>query len=495
MKPFYMLSLAGLLSLLVFDGAAAEQAATEHAVEEHAVEEHAATERDPAPMAQVWATTSDRSYALTALPAATSGETTTSDVRIAIDPGRRYQDIVGFGAAMTDASAWLIQRRMRADQRDALLRELFGRDDGIGLGFTRMTIGASDFSLNHYSLDDPPRGKADHKLRYFRVAPQTQDVFTVVRAARKINPQLQTMASPWSAPGWMKSGGSMIKGTLREDAYDAFARYLLKYVDAAASKGVPIFALTLQNEPAFEPENYPGMRLSADQRIALIGKHLGPLLKASGRDIRILDWDHNWDMPEEPTAVLSDPEASAYVDGVAWHCYGGDIAAQSQVRDRFRSKSVYLTECSGGDWEPVRSGGMTMLARQLIIGGTRHWARGVLLWNLALDESSGPHAGGCSNCRGVVTIDSNTGAVTRNDEYYVLAHASRFVRPGAHRIESSAGADDIDNVAFANADDGSVALIVANSSTVTKTIVVTYAGRTFRYALVPKSLYTFTWRG
>lgn len=480
MKSLCAFALAALSSMLALDGAAADRPAAV---------------RDPAPAVQVWATTSDRSYALTALPAATTGEASTSDVPIAIDPGRRYQEILGFGAAVTDSSAWLIQRRMRAKQRDALLRELFGRDGGIGLGFTRTTIGASDFSLSHYSLDDPPRGKADRKLRHFRIAPQTQDVFTVVRAARAINPRLQTMASPWSAPAWMKSGGSMIQGTLREDAYDAFARYLLKYVDAAASKGVPIFALTLQNEPAFEPTDYPGMRLSADQRIALIGKHLGPLLKATGRDIRILDWDHNWDMPEEPTAVLSNPAASAYVDGVAWHCYGGDIAAQSLVHDRFPSKSVYLTECSGGDWEPVRSGGMTMLARQLIIGGTRHWARGVLLWNLALDGTSGPHAGGCGNCRGVVTIDSRTGAVTRNDEYYVLAHASRFVRPGARRIESSAGTDDVDNVAFTNADDGSVALIVANSSTSPRTVAVAYAGRTFRYALAPKSLYTFTWPG
>lgn len=475
MKSLCVLALAALTSMYGIVGSAAD--------------------RDPIATIQVWATTSDRSYALSALPPATPGEATAADVRIAVDPGRRYQDILGFGAAVTDSSAWLIQRRMGADQRNALLRELFGRDGGIGLGFTRTTIGASDFSLNHYSLDDPPRGKADRKLRHFRIAPQTQDVFTVVRAARAINPQLQTMASPWSAPAWMKSGGSMIKGTLREDAYDAFARYLLKYVDAAASKGVPIFALTVQNEPSFEPENYPGMRLSADQRIALIGKHLGPLLKASGRDVRILDWDHNWDMPEEPTAVLSNPEASGYIDGVAWHCYGGDIAAQSLVQARFPSKSVYLTECSGGDWEPVRSGGMTMLARQLIIGGTRHWARGVLLWNLALDETAGPHAGGCGNCRGVVTIDSRTGAVTRNDEYYVLAHASRFVRPGAHRIESSAAAEDVDNVAFTNADDGSVALIVVNSSASPRSIAVTYAERTFRYALLPKSLYTFTWPG
>lgn len=454
-----------------------------------------AAERDPAPTVRVWATTSDRHYALTALPSATRSDAAASDVTIAIDQDQRYQEIVGFGASVTDASAWLIRKRMRAGQRKALLEDLFGRDKGIGLSFTRMTIGASDFSLHHYSLDDPPGGEADPSLRHFRVAPQTRDVFAVVRAARAINPQLQAMASPWSAPGWMKDGGSMIKGTLREDRYDAFVRYLLRYVEASETAGVPIFALTMQNEPSFEPEDYPGMRLSAAQRSALIGQHLGPLLKASGRDTRILDWDHNWDKPEEPAAVLADAAAAPFVDGVAWHCYGGDIAAQSQVQARFPSKSVYLTECSGGDWEPVRSGGMTLLARQLIIGGTRHWAKGVLLWNLALDEHAGPHAGGCGNCRGVVTIDSRTGAVTRNDEYYVLAHASRFVRPGARRIASSEGRDDVDNVAFANADDGSMVLIVANSSTQRRTISVANGGPLFRYTLEPKGLYTFTWAG
>src|SRR5690606_10055084 len=162
----------------------------------------------------------------------------------------------------------------------------------------------------------------------------------------------------------------------------------------------------------------------------------------------------NWDRPQEPLAVLADPAASKHVSAVAWHCYGGDVSAQAPVRDAFPGKDVYMTECSGGDWEPVRSGGLTLQARTLVIGTTRHWARGVRCWNRALDANGGPHAGGCDTCRGIVTVDSRTGAVTRTDDYYALAHASRFVRRDAWRIASTEIGDGIDNVAFENVDDG-----------------------------------------
>ena len=440
---------------------------------------------------QVWATTADRRLALTPLPADAAIDPAAPTVRIAIDPADRRQRIDGFGAAITDSSAWLLQRRLTPSARDAVLRELFGPPPGIGLGMVRLTIGASDFSLHPYSLDDMPAGRRDPGLTRFRLPRQQRDVLAVARAARKINPALKTMASPWSAPGWMKTTDRLIQGTLREDAVEPFARYLAQYVDTAAAQGVPLFALTLQNEPAFEPADYPGMRLNAAQRATVIAR-LGPMLRAAGHDTRILDWDHNWDKPEEPLAVLSDPAASPYVDGVAWHCYGGEVSAQSRVHEAFPDRSAYLTECSGGDWEPVRSGGMPLLARDLVVGGTRHWASGVLLWNLALDERSGPHSGGCGNCRGVVTIDRRTRRITRNDEYYVLAHASRFVRAGASRVGSSEGADGVDQVAFVNPD-GERVLYVVNGSDRARTIEVAAGDRRFRYTLAPKSLHTFAW--
>ncbi len=452
---------------------------------------HAAERRD---RVEVWLTAWDHSQALASVAGAEFSKAERAPVAIEVDADKRFQEIVGFGAAITDASAWLIQNRLDDAARDSLLRELFGRSPGIGLSFTRLTIGASDFSRSHYSFDDMPAGKTDPELEHFSIAPNLVDVVPVTRAALAINPQLKVMASPWSAPGWMKTTDSMIKGTLREQHYDAFARYLVRYVDAMAGQGIPIYALTLQNEPAFEPDDYPGMRLSAQQRATLIGEHLGPLLRKRDEPTLIFEWDHNWDKPEEPLAVLADRKAAPFVAAVAWHCYGGDVSAQSKVRDAHPGKDVYMTECSGGDWEPVKSGGLTLQARSLVIDTTRHWARGVLFWNLALDENRGPHAGGCDTCRGIVTIDSKTGKITRTDDYYALAHASRFVRPGAQRIHSSEGGDGIDNVAFRNADDDSMVLVVTNSAAAARHFSVSSDGRSFVYELPAKSLATFVWR-
>lgn len=448
--------------------------------------------RSMPPAASVWLTTADHAKALSQMPPAPFAAQAPLPIHIEIEPQRRYQRMLGFGAAITDASAWLIQQRMSPAQREALLRELFGREgEGIGFDFTRLTIGASDFSRRHYSLDDMPEGQSDPELRHFSIEPNRDDVIPVTKAALAVNPQLKVMASPWSAPGWMKTTDSLIKGTLEH--YEVFARYLVRYVDAYAAEGIPIFALTLQNEPAFEPDDYPGMRLSAQARAGIIGRHLGPLLAQRRDRVEIFEWDHNWDKPEEPLAVLRDPVAARYVSAVAWHCYGGEVSAQSQVHAEFPDKDAYLTECSGGDWEPVRSGGLTLQARSLIIDTTRHWARGVLFWNLALDQDRGPHTGGCGTCRGVVTIDSDTGAVTRTDDYYALAHASRFVRRDAWRVASSEGRDGVDNVAFLNADDGSLVLLVTNSAADERRFSVRAGGQAFAYTLPAKSLATFVW--
>lgn len=447
--------------------------------------------------ARVWLTTSDHRIALAeqqALPLQHEAQGKDGDVHINVDASQRLQAMVGFGASLTDASAWLIQHKMSPSQRQALLQELFGREgNGLGLSFSRLTIGASDFSRHHYSLDDPADGKPDPQLKHFSIEPNRDDVVPVAKAALAINPQLHIMASPWSAPAWMKSGNSLIQGTLKPEYYDAFARYLIKYVDAYAAEGIPIFALTVQSEPDYEPKDYPGMRLNAPARARFIGDHLGPLLAERATPVQIFDWDHNWDKPHEPLGVLADAKANRYVSAVAWHCYGGDVSAQSPVHDAYPDKDAYMTECSGGTWEPVRSGGLTLQARQEVIQSVRHWARGVLFWNLALDENRGPQKGGCDTCRGVVTIDSRTGAVSRNDEYYALGHASRFVRQGARRIASSDTQQDVDNVAFRNEDDGSRVLVVTNSAQQPRRIQVREGAHGFSYTLPARSLATFVW--
>jgi len=452
------------------------------------------------PTVQNWVTSADQSKLLSREPDLTFGGSAAAASNIDVDATNRYQTMVGFGAAITDASAWVIQNDMSSTQRTTLMNELFGRATGIGLSFTRLTIGASDFSRSLYTLDDVPAGQTDYPLTNFSIAPMQTAVLPVVKSALAVNPGLSVMASPWSAPAWMKNNGSLIKstdpsiqGTLLPQAYAAFAQYLGKFADAMQAEGVPLYAMTAQNEPAYEPTDYPGMLLAPASRATLIGQQLGPLLAQRAQAVRLLDWDHNWDNPSSPQTVLADTVAAPYVSGVAWHCYAGDVSAQNTVHTAFPTKDTYITECSGGDWAPVWADNLLWNVRTLIIGGTRDWAKGVLLWNMALDENHGPHTGGCSNCRGVVTVNSGTGAVTRNEEYYALAHASKFVRPGAQRIDSSTGVNGLESVAFRNSDDGSLVLIVANASGLTRSFSVRQGGQTFTAALPAGAIASYVW--
>lgn len=444
---------------------------------------------------RAWVTSGDRKLSLTEqtpVDPVAPGAVGTVPL-LAIDATQRHQTMVGFGAAITDGSAHILQGRLSADQRQALLRELFGREgEGLGFSLTRVTIGASDFSMDHYSLDDAPDGAPDPELTHFSVDRPAAEVFPTVREALSINPDLRTIASPWSAPAWMKTTGSLIKGQLKEEAYPVYARFFARYIQAAAAQGVPTDYLTIQNEPDFEPNDYPGMRWNAVDRARFYTDHLAPAFEQAGIRSRVLDWDHNWDLPEQPMTVLANPKANAFIAGVAWHCYGGQVRAQEVVRAAYPDKEVFLTECSGGEWSPDYSDSFTWMVRNLIIGSTRYGSRGVIMWNLVLDEKNGPNKGGCYTCRGIVTVHSKTGAVTRNQEYYAFGHASRFVKPGAVRIGSPAELGNVDSVAFENKD-GSRVLIALNHGTSPARFVIADGEKRFPVTLPAKSAGTYVW--
>jgi glucosylceramidase len=343
-----------------------------------------------------WVTTGDRSLLLARQTDLhfNSVAVDSSIPVIEVDYGREFQSVVGWGAAMTDASAYLIHTKLDTQQREALLQELFGPEPGIGLSFVRIPMGASDFSQSHYSYDDRPKGETDSTLAHFSIDVDRPEKIPLLKRALAINPELRLVGSPWSAPGWMKSSGSLIKGTLLPQFHSAFAEYFRRWIEAYEAEGLPIFAITLQNEPHFEPGNYPGMRLSPVQRAAIIGEYVGPLFKRRSISTQIWDWDHNWDEPGSPLAVLADTVARRYVAAVAWHCYAGDISAQTQVHERHPDKDTYFTECSGGQWAPIWADNLRWNVSKMVIGNARGWAEGVALWNLALDEKYGPHLGG-----------------------------------------------------------------------------------------------------
>jgi len=444
---------------------------------------------------EVWLTTGDQRALLTRQPdlMLVHGAQGVASPAIVVDPSKKYQEMIGFGGAMTDASAFLIQNRMSATERERLMQDLFGRDSGVGFSFVRVPMGASDFSARHYSYDDMPAPESDSSLAHFSIDADRVAKLPLLRRALAINPQLKVMASPWSPPAWMKTTNSLIKGTLRQDYYDSFASYFVKFIRAYGAEGVPVYAITIQNEPNFEPENYPGMHLDPKVRAEIIGMHLGPSFAHNGIKTLIWDWDHNWDLPQQPLVVLADSTARRYVQGVAWHCYGGEVGAQSTVHDRYPDKDAYFTECSGGDWSPKFDENLKWTTANLVIGAPRNWARGVLMWNLALDENHGPHLGGCATCRGVVTIDSKTGAYKREVEYYSFAHASKFVRPGARRIASEGNDSTLTSVAFQNPDKGTLVLIVLNSAAAPRAFAVRLGDAWFSYTLPAAAVATFVW--
>ncbi len=439
---------------------------------------------------QMWLTTPDQSELLSRQPDAELGDAA-APLTVTVDDRLELQRMVGFGASFTESAAVVVHDRLHRPQRDGLMRRLFDPETGIGLSLLRQPMGATDFALDNYTYDDASYG--DPSLAAFSVARDDAAVVPLVRQARHLNPRLDVIATPWSPPAWMKSSRSLIGGTLEPAAYDAYARYFVRFVQEYAARGIPVSAVTVQNEPHFSPAGYPGMVLEPAQEAEFVGRHLGPALSAAGTGTRILAFDGNWDGAGRALAVLDDPVARRFVAGAAFHCYAGDPSQQEEVHERHPDKAIYLTECSGGGWSTDFAANLRWGVHTLVIEAIRHWASAVVMWNIALDQDAGPTNGGCQDCRGVVTVDTVTGEVGYNVEYYVLGHASKFVAPGAVRLPSTSfGAGSIETVAFRNPD-GSHALIALNSSEEPRSFGVRCPDRSFRSHLPPGAVATFSW--
>jgi glucosylceramidase len=411
---------------------------------------------------------------------------------ITVDDAQRYQQIDGFGASLTDSSAWLLSHKLTDAQRKDALEMLFSRDKGVGLSMLRQPMGASDFALEAYSYDDMPAGQSDPTLAHFSIDRDRQYIIPLLREALALNPKLKIIATPWSPPGWMKTSGSMIYGGLLPSSYAPLANYFVRYVKAYEAADVPIYGITPQNEPLHLPHDYPGMDMMPQEQIAFVRDHLGPALRDAGLKQKVLVFDHNWDLIDYPITVLSDPRAAAFAAGIAIHCYGGSVTAQTELHNRFPTKDIWLTECSGGDWQKGRP-----LEQQvrLIIGATRNWAKSVILWNLALDQDHKPYLGGCNTCRGVVTVNHSTSPaqVLPTVDFTALGHASKFVQQGAERIDSNSFEQgSLEDVAFRNPD-GSIVLIVLNGSGQTTEFNIAWKKKYASYKLGPGAVATFRW--
>jgi glucosylceramidase len=416
------------------------------------------------------------------------GTVSNSNAFIDIDTATVFQTIDGFGYTLTGGSAYVIDQ-MGAANKSSLLKELFGKDSAsLGVSYLRLSIGASDLNSSVFSYDDMPAGQTDTGLNNFSINPDMADLIPLLKQILLINPDIKILATPWSAPVWMKDNGSSVGGSLQTAYYHVYAQYFVKYIQQMKAEGINIDAIAPQNEP-LNPNNNPSLYMTADQEGTFIKGSLGPAFQAGGINTKIILYDHNCDRPDYPLTILADTAASHFVNGSAFHLYAGDISALSQVHTAYPDKQVYFTEqytASTGDF----GGDLRWHVKNVLIGSTRNWSRTALEWNLANDASYGPHTpGGCTTCKGALTIG---GTVSRNVAYYIIGHASKFVPAGSVRIASNI-AGNLQNVAFATPA-GRKVLIVENDGTSDTSFNIRFNGKWVSTTLPAGSVGTYIWK-
>lgn len=414
------------------------------------------------------------------------GTLTNNYSTISVDTTQTYQTIDGFGFALTGGSADVINGMSSSAKAD-LLRELFSTDSAaIGISYLRVSIGASDLSASVFSYDDMPAGQTDPELQNFSLGIDTVNLIPVLKQILAISPSIKILGSPWSPPTWMKTNKTSIGGSLMPEYYASYANYFVKYIQAMREKGITIDAITIQNEPLYGGNN-PSMLMSAAEQASFI-KILGPIFQTAGITTKIIVYDHNCDRPDYPIDVLRDATARQYIDGSGFHLYGGDISALSSVHYAYADKNIYFTEqytSSTSDF----AGDLKWHLKNVVIGSIRNWSKNAIEWNLANNPSFEPHTnGGCTTCKGAVTIGVN---VTRNVGYYIIAHASKFVRPGSVRVESNI-AGSLQNVAFVTPE-GRKVLIVENDGSSLQKFNVRFQDKWITTSLDAGAVGTYVW--
>jgi glucosylceramidase len=415
---------------------------------------------------------------------------------VTVDEGTTYQEFTGGGASFTDTAAWLMNSSgaLSATTRDSVMRKLFDPVDGIGLGFLRNPMGASDLARYSYTYDDMPAGQNDPALAHFSIAHDLADIVPLTAQARRLNPDVKVMGTPWSPPPWMKDNDSYSLGWVESQYYAAYAQYFVKYLQAYQAQGVPVDYVTVQNEPTC-CSGYPSAQWNGSGLAYFTKNDLLPALHAAGLSTKVLALDWNWDTYDGygapvvgDAAIRDDPNFG----GIAWHGYGGDVSEQTAVHNQYPDVPAFDTEHSGGTW----IGNQQKEDMENLIDYTRNWGQSWVKWSLAVDQGMGPHNGGCGTCTGLVTVhngDSRSGQVDYTIEYYTMGHLTKFVRPGATRIASTANST-VRNVAWRNPD-GSKALIAYNESSSAQTLRVDWGDENFSYALPGGASATFTWSG
>jgi glucosylceramidase len=418
----------------------------------------------PASAARSWSvieTARDNPHRLSSVPAPSAAGATAA--ALTLHPAERFQEMVGFGGALTESSAWVLAQ-VPAAKRAEVLRRYYDPREGIGYTLARTHINSCDFSLSIWALDETP---GDYDLHDFTLAPMRKWVLPLLHDANHASGgRLRILASPWSPPAWMKTNNRMDEGgSLRGEYAPAWAEYYVKFVRAMQKEeGLGIWALTVQNEPQAK-QVWESCLYTPEQERKFVRDHLGPALAAAGlSEVKLLAHDHNRDIMEQHAAAnFGDPLAAKYLWGLALHWYvSNDFAASSRVHEKYPDKPILFTE---GCWEGAGGIGLWKhgegYAHQMI-NDFRNWVCGYIDWNIVLDQRGGPnHVGNFVDAP--VIIDTRTGEVRYQSGYYYIGHFSKFVPPGAHRVGAGGGPAELQSVAFLNPD-GSLVAVVLNET-------------------------------
>ena len=438
-----------------------------------------------------WLTTGDQSARLAKQNTILDFTTTENTFNtIEVSEATKYQTIDGFGYTLTGGSVQTINN-LNAGRKQELLQDLFNTSTGIGINYLRLSIGASDLNATPFTYDDMPDGQTDVNLANFSISKDAA-LISMLKEILAINPNIKLIATPWSAPVWMKEKtgtNKFVNGNLKLEYYAAYAQYFVKYIKAMQAEGINITAITPQNEP-LNPYNNPSMVMQANEQANFIKNNLGPAFESNGIATKIIIYDHNCDETGYPISILNDAAANKYIDGSAFHLYAGDINAISSVHTAHPTKNLYFTEqytSASGSF----AGDLKWHVKNVLIGSMRNWSKNTMEWNLAADGGSNPHTdGGCDDCKGAITINSSD-SYAKNVAYYILAHASKFVPAGSVRIDSNVIAN-LNNVAF-KTPEGKNILIVQNDNAFTISFNIKFNGEQVVAKLDSGAVGTYVW--
>ena len=406
---------------------------------------------------------------------------------ITLNPAEQYQTMDGFGAAITGSTCYNLLLMKPAD-RHAFLTETFSDKDGFGFSYIRISIGCSDFSLSE----------------------EKDYILPILKEILAINPSIKVIAAPWTCPKWMKVKSltdrtpldSWTNGQLNPDYYQDYATYFVKWIQAFKAEGIDIYAVTPQNEP-LNRGNSASLYMEWEEQRDFVKTALGPQMKAAGLSTKIYAFDHNYNydniesQKNYPGKIYEDAAASQYLAGAAYHNYGGNREELLNIHQAYPEKELLFTETSIGTWNSGRDLSKRLMEdmEEVALGTINNWCKGVIVWNLMLDNDRGPNReGGCQTCYGAVDINnSDYKTIIRNSHYYIIAHLSSVVKPGAVRIATTGYTDNgITCSAFENTD-GTYAFVLINNNEKSKKITVSDGQRHFAYDVPGKSVTSYRW--